>query len=156
MILHKRGSQKRGLLKMAVHPCTARQCPPQNGVLGQELANDRPAVTTVSICSALATLPLAIAATVARRELRQLSIALITGAFAATAAAEIYIYQGPGGERLVSDMPMHDPGSRLVSQRNSLRYAGRLARDGAPAPVSRDQFQHLIQGAARKFNVDPI
>ena len=23
---------------MAVHPCTARQCPPQNDVLGQELA----------------------------------------------------------------------------------------------------------------------
>jgi len=31
--------QKRGLRKMAVHPCTASHCPPQNGVLGQELAH---------------------------------------------------------------------------------------------------------------------
>jgi hypothetical protein len=41
MILQTRGLQKRALRKMAVHPCTARQCPSQNRVLGQELTKKR-------------------------------------------------------------------------------------------------------------------
>ena len=81
-----------------------------------------------------------------------LSLTLISG----ISFAEVYIYQGPDGERMISDRPAHpSDGYRLVTRRDSLDNAGHILakrRIQTGGPV---QFQHYINGASDRFNVDP-
>ncbi len=71
--------------------------------------------------------------------------------------AEIYIYHGPNGERLVSDRPpADDDGSyRLVSKRDTLSNAGHIL---AKRPISNGgprRFNQYISAAGNQYNVDP-
>ena len=71
--------------------------------------------------------------------------------------AEIYIYQGPNGERLISDRPpADDHGSyRLVTKRDTLSNAGHIL---AKRPISNGgprRFNQYISAASNQYNVDP-
>lgn len=72
------------------------------------------------------------------------------------AMAEIYIYQGPNGERLVTDRPPHQSERyNLVTKRDTLSDVGHIAANrpletGGPA-----DFRATIEAAARKYRVDP-
>jgi len=73
------------------------------------------------------------------------------------ANAEIYIYQGPNGERLISDRPpAEDPGSyHLVTKRDTLSNAGHIL---AKRPISTGgptRFKQYIRAAGNQYNVDP-
>lgn len=69
------------------------------------------------------------------------------------ASAEIYISQGPNGERVISDKPL--PGYTLLTQRDSYAnaghiLAGRPLNDGGPKA-----YQAYIRTASEKYMVDP-
>ncbi len=69
------------------------------------------------------------------------------------ACAEIYIYRGDNGERMVTDKPM--PGFRLMSKQDSIQNAGRILANrpidsGGPA-----LFQSYIRSASDRYGVDP-
>lgn len=94
--------------------------------------------------------------------------ALLSGSPAVV--ADVYIYAGPDGERLVSDRPLTDNRKQyqLLSHRNSLAHAGHIlanrpAADYAaatPRPAARnnspDEYRHYIVDAAAQFSVDPV
>ncbi|MFT4712275.1 MAG: soluble lytic murein transglycosylase-like protein [Candidatus Azotimanducaceae bacterium] len=77
--------------------------------------------------------------------------------FVQAASAEIYIYQGPNGERLISDRPpTDDKGAyRLVTKRDTLSNAGHIL---AKRPITNGgprRFNQFISAAANQYNVDP-
>ena len=72
---------------------------------------------------------------------------------ASHAAAEVYIYQGPGGERVVSDRPI--AGYTRLTRRDTLSQSGHILADrplneGGPA-----DFKAHIRTASDKYMVDP-
>ena len=72
------------------------------------------------------------------------------------AAAEIYIYQGPNGERLVTDRPPHQTERyNLVAKRDDFGDAGRIAANRPIEAVGPESFRPTIDAAARKYQVDP-
>lgn len=74
-----------------------------------------------------------------------------------TAHAEVYVYLGPDGERLVSDRPPagNDGSYQLLSKRDTLSHAGHIL---ANRPISTDRsrrFDQYISAAGGQYNVDP-
>ena len=85
---------------------------------------------------------------------------LVLAAFAAllpaTVSAEIYIYQGPNGERLVTDRPPHQTERyNLVAKRDDVADAGRIAANRPLEAGGPESFRPTINAAARKYKVDP-
>lgn len=77
---------------------------------------------------------------------------LILLALALPVSADIYVYRGENGEKLLTDRPM--PGYQLISRRPDYEYAGRIAanrpiRTGGPEP-----FQNYIRAASNRHGVD--
>jgi soluble lytic murein transglycosylase-like protein len=71
-------------------------------------------------------------------------------------SAEIYIYQGPNGERLVTDRPPHQTERyNLVATRDDYGDAGRIAANRPIGEVGPENFRPTIHAAARKYQVDP-
>jgi soluble lytic murein transglycosylase-like protein len=73
--------------------------------------------------------------------------------FAPVANAELYVYQGPNGERLLSDRPV--TGYTLITKRDSFNDVGHILAnrpldDGGPA-----EFKVHITAASKKYMVDP-
>jgi soluble lytic murein transglycosylase-like protein len=104
-----------------------------------------------------------------------LVLALLLGS--TWAQADVYIYAGPDGERLVSDKPITGNASqyRLVSHRSTLANAGHIlanrplsdyaaetatATTKAALPASSkgnpDQYRRFIADASQQFKVDPV
>lgn len=78
---------------------------------------------------------------------------LITLATTPHALAELYIYQGENGERMVSDRPLS--GYVLLTRRDTITDAGHILadrplNDGGPA-----EYQVHIRNASKKYRVDP-
>ena len=71
----------------------------------------------------------------------------------ASAAAEIYIYKGPNGERLVSDRPVK--GYTLLTRRDSFNGAGRILAQRVPQREGPKAFNTHIRIASDKYMVDP-
>ena len=74
-------------------------------------------------------------------------------AVAAPAAAEIYIYQGPNGERVISDRPMRD--HQLLTKRDTFKDAGHILADRPINTGGPTDFQVHIRNASQKYQVDP-
>jgi len=77
--------------------------------------------------------------------------------FSKPLAAEIYIFRGPNGERLISDRPPHPSRNyALVSQHDSLHKLGEglASRKRIQAGSQAVSYDHYIKAASRKFNVD--
>lgn len=78
---------------------------------------------------------------------------LLTLCFIPLASAELYFYQGPDGERMISDRPV--AGYTLLTTRDTFTNAGHILADrplqtGGPA-----EFQSHIRIASKKYMVDP-
>lgn len=70
--------------------------------------------------------------------------------------AEIYIYQGPNGERLVTDRPPHKSEQyNLLTKRDTVTDVGRIAANRAVVSGVPRNFRSTIEANARKYRVDP-
>jgi len=77
---------------------------------------------------------------------------LLSGA----ASAEVYIYQGPNGERLITDRPPSERNTyNLVAKRDDLSEAGRIAANRPIEVGGPDSFRSTINSAARQYRLDP-
>jgi soluble lytic murein transglycosylase-like protein len=82
------------------------------------------------------------------------------------AMADVYIYRGPDGERLITDKPMNHSGDRykLVSHRNSMANAGHILAERPytdrkikiKTKSTAADFRHYIDDASDQYQVDPI
>ena len=73
--------------------------------------------------------------------------------FSPAVPAELYLYEGPDGERMISDRPV--AGYVLLTKRDTLTDAGDFLAD---RPVDRGtpaEFKAHILNASRKYMVDP-
>tara|TARA_R110002073_G_scaffold16872_8_gene64318 strand:+ start:623 stop:1222 length:600 start_codon:yes stop_codon:yes gene_type:complete len=73
--------------------------------------------------------------------------------------AEIYIYQGPNGERLITDRPPHASADYdLVAKRDSLVDAGHLIASSSNSAAVKlggpDTFRAYIHSASKRYKVD--
>lgn len=73
------------------------------------------------------------------------------------AQAEIYIYVGPQGDRIVSDRPLERGGYKLQHLRHDVRDVGVIlaGREDEVGARRRQFYDNYIQNASRKFNLDP-
>ena len=72
------------------------------------------------------------------------------------ARAEIYIYQGPNGERLVTDRPPHGSKEyRLISRRDTITNAGHILANRPIRTGGSTRFAEYIRTASNHFNIDP-
>lgn len=69
------------------------------------------------------------------------------------AQAEIFVYRGANGERLVSDHPM--PGYDLVSRRDTVENVGHILANRPVAAVNPEEFQDYINTAGMRYGLDP-
>jgi hypothetical protein len=82
------------------------------------------------------------------------------------AQADVYIYRGPDGERLITDKPMNhsDDAYKLISHRSSMTNAGHiLAERPYNDPITKTKrtatvadFRGYIDDASFQYQVDPI
>jgi len=71
------------------------------------------------------------------------------------AMAEIYIYQGPNGERLITDRPPHSSSQYdLVAKRDSLSDAGHIMANRPVTVGGPNAFQAYINSASVRYKVD--
>ncbi|MFT4800085.1 MAG: hypothetical protein ACJAYE_001270 [Candidatus Azotimanducaceae bacterium] len=71
------------------------------------------------------------------------------------AMAEIYIYQGPNGERLITDRPPHSSGQYdLVAKRDSLSDAGHIMANRPVTVGGPRDFRAYINSASVRYKVD--
>jgi hypothetical protein len=88
-------------------------------------------------------------------DVKKIALLLALVAFCDVVCAEVYIYRGPNGERMVTDRPPHaSEDYELISRRDTLSYAGHIMAN-RPVPSSVVRFGHYIKGASTHFNVDP-
>ena len=69
------------------------------------------------------------------------------------AQGAFYIYQGPNGERMMSDTPV--PGYTLVTRRDTMKDAGHILADRPIETGGPTSFQAYIRTASQKYGVDP-
>ena len=87
----------------------------------------------------------------------QLQLAFFQFALVQTASAEIYIYQGPNGERLISDRPPTDNNGayQLLAKRDTLSNAGHILAKRPIVSGGPRRFNQFISAAGHQYNVDP-
>ncbi len=78
-------------------------------------------------------------------------------ALCSPAVAEFYIYEGPDGQRFISDKPMQRDGYRLQHQRQDVKYAGHLmaGRERTIANQASGFYDHYIRRSSERFGLDP-
>lgn len=83
-------------------------------------------------------------------------VLLLVSSIVPVAVAEVYIYRGPDGERMISDRPQsaHDASYELLTQRDTLTNAGHiLARRRIDTATIAD-YRHYITTASEKYRID--
>mgnify|MGYP002863359234 FL=1 len=76
--------------------------------------------------------------------------------FCHMSAAEVYISQGPNGERLISDRPpVKRQDYRLVAKRDSFNNAGHILADRQIIAGGPTEFRQHITSASNQYDVDP-
>lgn len=73
--------------------------------------------------------------------------------FSPAVQAELYFYEGPNGERMISDRPV--AGYALLTKRDTLTNAGDFLADRPVDHGSPAEFKAHIRNASRKYRVDP-
>ena len=73
--------------------------------------------------------------------------------FSAAIQAELYLHEGPNGERMISDRPV--AGYVLLTKRDTLTNAGDCLADRSFDRGSPAEFKTHIRNASRKYMVDP-
>ena len=69
--------------------------------------------------------------------------------------AELYIYDGPGGVKLITDRPVKDRAYRLVTNKANFQNAGRIIANRPISTGGPQRFQKYITVAGNRFGVDP-
>jgi soluble lytic murein transglycosylase-like protein len=69
--------------------------------------------------------------------------------------AEVYIYQGPNGERLITDRPPSNSGYSLVAKRDTIANVGHIMADRPIIIGGPDSFRGYINSASARYQVDP-
>lgn len=110
-----------------------------------------------------------------RRKALQASALLMTLVVAPLAHATLFVYRGPSGEKLVSNMPMNGSEYKLIKQQETMDnighfVAGRKGPTAADAPrlfaigsskpykrkwVNSSEYDAYIRDTARKHGVEP-
>jgi hypothetical protein len=67
--------------------------------------------------------------------------------------AELYIHQGPNGERMISDRPV--AGYVLLTKRDTFTNAGHILADRPIDTGGPSEFKVHIRNASKKYMVDP-
>lgn len=80
---------------------------------------------------------------------------VICAAIMPASFAELYIYNGPGGEKLITDRPVKDREYRLVTDKANLQNAGRIIANRPILTGGPRRFQKYITVASNRFGVDP-
>ena len=73
--------------------------------------------------------------------------------FSAAVQAELYLHEGPNGERMISDRPI--AGYVLLTKRDTLTNAGDFLADRPVDLGSPAEFKAHIRSASRQYMVDP-
>lgn len=74
---------------------------------------------------------------------------------APVASAEIYIYQGPNGERMITDRPPHSSSEYdLVAKRDSISDAGHLMANRTVDTGGPETFRVYIRSASQRYKID--
>ncbi|MBT3625989.1 MAG: hypothetical protein HN526_17985, partial [Gammaproteobacteria bacterium] len=73
--------------------------------------------------------------------------------FSPAVQSELYLHEGPNGERMISDRPV--PGYVLLTKRDTLTNAGDFLADRPVDPGSPAEFKVHIRNASLKYMVDP-
>lgn len=75
--------------------------------------------------------------------------------FPLAAHAQIYVYVGPNGERLVSDRPLsaQEPGYELLTQRDTVEGAGQILAKRALGPGTRSEIMSHVDVASRRYDI---
>ncbi len=81
---------------------------------------------------------------------------LLVSGIALESFAEIYIYRGPNGERMITDKPPHPSEDySLVSKRDTISDAGHILANRPIQMGGPEYFRYYINQASDKFDVDP-
>lgn len=67
--------------------------------------------------------------------------------------AELYVYLGPDGEKLVSDRPVD--GYSLLGRRDTAEGAGHILAERPQDPASMDDIRAHIRTASTRYRIDP-
>jgi len=82
--------------------------------------------------------------------------------FSLSVSADVYIYHGPDGERLLSDKPIvaATKGYDLIAHRRTLQHAGLILADRPvpiqPRPGHAADYRNSIEDASRRYQIDPL
>lgn len=73
------------------------------------------------------------------------------------AMAEVYIYVGPNGERMISDRPQAAQADEyeLLTRRDSLNNAGHILARRRVDTGSIADYRHYITAASKQYRIDP-
>ncbi len=76
---------------------------------------------------------------------------------ACSAGAEIFVYVGPNGERVVSDRPFlaQSDGYELLTRRDTIDGTGHILAKRRLSPGSRAEILSHVRVASRRYNIDP-
>jgi soluble lytic murein transglycosylase-like protein len=69
-----------------------------------------------------------------------------------SAFADVYIYQGPNGERMISDRPV--AGYQLVTKRDTITNTGHILANRPIETGGPTAFKHHIRRASNQYGVD--
>ncbi|MEO2172945.1 MAG: lytic transglycosylase domain-containing protein [bacterium] len=95
-------------------------------------------------------------ATASRLLLTLLLPTLLLLTLCSTVNADVYIYIGSDGERLITDRPPHrSENYQLISRRKTVSDAGDFLAGRPDLTRVPDQFRGYIQGASDQYNIDP-
>jgi soluble lytic murein transglycosylase-like protein len=78
-------------------------------------------------------------------------------AFVPAANAEVYIYRGPDGERMISDhpLPAGDKDYQLLTRRDTLQDAGHILAKRRVVTGSAREYRFYIDSASERYRIDP-
>jgi len=70
------------------------------------------------------------------------------------AIAEIFIYQGPNGKKVITDRPIKEKGFYLISEKQSLKNVGHLLANRPISIGGPRRFERYIRRASDRYGVD--
>lgn len=68
--------------------------------------------------------------------------------------AEIFIYQGPNGKKMISDRPIREAGFHLISELKSLKNVGHVLANRPISIGGPRRFEAYIRRASDRYGVD--
>lgn len=74
--------------------------------------------------------------------------------YALPTIAEIFVYQGPNGQKIISDHPIREKGFYLVGQQQNLKNVGHMLANRHISAGGPRRFEQHIKRASDRYGVD--